>query len=408
MRTLVCDLGAEERRSIGADQLFDAVIGREDLEASHPCAGCFGCWTRTPGRCVVRDPLSGLGPLLGVTSELAIVSRASFGGYGPLVKRALDRSIPYLHPGFRIVDGETRHRRRHRNALSLAVWLYGTSTPGERAVALELVRANARSLGAGLRGVWFPESPGALDLSAGDAWDGRPSPRGLPLDPTTGPGRPPRRVALLCASPKGEESASWALLSDLAEAVRAFAELGGVTPPEMRLVRCRPSGGLPDGRSPLDGDAIVVGYPLYVDGPPSGLVATLERLANEPRRGRRPGVYALGNLGLYEPRQLRPSLAVLRGFCEGKGLPWRGAVAVGGGGMVLPTARSPRMGMLRRPVSEAIDQLALALLAGRPLGVVEARCALPRSAYLLAAEAGWRKAARESGVCLDEAPTALP
>lgn len=407
MRTLVCDLGAEERRALGADRLFDAVIGREDLEASLPCAGCFGCWTKTPGRCVLRDPLSGLGPLLGATSELAIVSRASFGGYGHLVKRALDRSIPYLHPGFRIVDGETHHRRRHRNELSLAVWLYGASTPGERAIALELARANARNLGAALRGVWFPESPGTLDLSPGDAWDDLPSPRDLPLDPTPGPVKPPRRVTLLCASPKGEASASWALLSDLARAVRAFAGLGGATPPEMRLVRCRPSGNLPDGQSPLDGDTLVVGYPLYVDGLPSGLVGTLERLAAEPRGDCRPSVYALGNLGFHEPRQLRPSLAVLRGFCEGAGLPWRGAVAVGGGGMVLPTAGSPRMGMLRRPVSEAVDQLALALLAGRPLGVVEARCALPRPAYLLAAEAGWRRAARESGVSLDEAPTVL-
>lgn len=404
MRTLICDLNAEERRRIGADRSFDVVIGREDLEAARPCAGCLGCWAETPGRCVLRDPLSDLGPLLGATSELALVSRAAFGGCGALVSRAIDRSIPYVHPCLRLGAGRVCHRRRHHNALTLSAWLYGPTTPEERAASLELIQASARYLGAEAGGVQFPATWDAVDLSEDAACVAVETMRMPSLDGDAVRGAMPRRLVLLCASPRGEDGAPWALLSDLADATAAYARLGGATPPEITLVACPPSGELSDASSLLAVDSLVVGYSPHVAGLPSGLVAALGRLAGAPARGGRPDVYALGVHDLPDPGELLPSLAVLRGFCEETGLPWRGAVAVGGGDMVLPTAGSPRMGMLRRRVSEAVDQLALALLSGRPLGVVQARCALPRLAYALGAEVRWRGAARASGACLDDAP----
>ena len=57
--------------------------------ASHsirPCVGCFGCWVKTPGSCVIKDRVSALSPLLPLCEEFVILSRVVFGGLSPDVK----------------------------------------------------------------------------------------------------------------------------------------------------------------------------------------------------------------------------------------------------------------------------------------------------------------------------------
>jgi len=79
-----------------------------------PCAGCFGCWTRTPGECVIgdgaRDVLRSY-----VGSDIVVyVTPVTFGGYSSQLKKMLDRFIPVLDPRFTIVGGEVHHRLRYR------------------------------------------------------------------------------------------------------------------------------------------------------------------------------------------------------------------------------------------------------------------------------------------------------
>lgn len=79
-----------------------------------PCAGCFGCWTKTPGECVIED---GARDVLRsyVGSDLVVYATpVTFGGYSSQVKKMLDRFIPVLDPRFAVVDGEVHHRLRYR------------------------------------------------------------------------------------------------------------------------------------------------------------------------------------------------------------------------------------------------------------------------------------------------------
>ena len=39
------------------------------------CRGCFGCWVKTPGRCVIRDDAVSVYPLIARSSDLIYVSR---------------------------------------------------------------------------------------------------------------------------------------------------------------------------------------------------------------------------------------------------------------------------------------------------------------------------------------------
>ena len=386
MRTIICDLTRAQLEATGVR--FDTAVTREDLAAAHDCAGCFGCWVRTPGACVIRDSLGDLGILLARTKELWIFSQNAFGGFSPLVKRALDRSIGYLHPNFRMANAQMHHRLRYPDhELTISCWLYGPSTEAERACFGRIASANALNLGARLAGVWFP----ADELGAG-------AEKNAPAVPAaaTQPHAPalPRRVALVNGSPRGARSATAQLLGDFAEALPVYARMAGVGRPE--LVRATRA-------ELLEGcDVVLIGYPLYVDALPGGLVELLERSRGVISPGTR--VYALANMGFYEAEQIVPSFSVIENFCAGSGARWMGGVAVGAGGMLGAIAKSPRMGMLRRGVSEAIDRLIMAVLAGSDAGEGLARPGVPRWAYRLAAETRWRRLAREHGADLDARP----
>ena len=107
------------------------------------CIGCFGCWVKTPGKCVIKDGYENMGVLLSQADHVIIISRCYYGGYSPLVKSILDRSISYLLRFFRIKHGETHHKQRYQNKFRLSVYFYGSHiTPEERKTARKLVQAN--------------------------------------------------------------------------------------------------------------------------------------------------------------------------------------------------------------------------------------------------------------------------
>jgi multimeric flavodoxin WrbA len=79
------------------------------------CTGCFGCWTKTPGICVIDDfgrELAGKA----VQCDLMIyLSPVTFGGYSSELKKAIDRfACPMLLPFFTKIDGEIHHKSRYK------------------------------------------------------------------------------------------------------------------------------------------------------------------------------------------------------------------------------------------------------------------------------------------------------
>jgi multimeric flavodoxin WrbA len=80
-----------------------------------PCIGCFGCWVKTPGICIIKDDAPEITRTI-VRSDLAVyLTPITFGGYSSLIKRQLDRSIGMMRPEFSNVAGETHHRVRYAN-----------------------------------------------------------------------------------------------------------------------------------------------------------------------------------------------------------------------------------------------------------------------------------------------------
>ncbi len=104
---------------------------------------------------MIKDRAGVLPAWLAQCGELILVSPILYGGYSRNVKAALERSIGFLLPFFRIVNGEMHHQMRQENPFKLTACFYGPCGAGEQDIAMRLVRANAVNFGAGSCSVAF-------------------------------------------------------------------------------------------------------------------------------------------------------------------------------------------------------------------------------------------------------------
>ncbi|MDD5265056.1 MAG: NAD(P)H-dependent oxidoreductase [Candidatus Bipolaricaulis sp.] len=79
-----------------------------------PCRGCFGCWVKTAGECVIDDEGRQVARAIARCDLLVYLTPVTFGGVSFELKKVLDRMIPNISPFFARVRGETHHQRRYR------------------------------------------------------------------------------------------------------------------------------------------------------------------------------------------------------------------------------------------------------------------------------------------------------
>lgn len=114
-----------------------------DVEIA-PCAGCFGCWIKTPGVCLTDDAGRDVARAL-VQSDLVVyLTPVTFGGYSSELKKALDRSICVISPFFGRIHGETHHKKRYdRFPLLVAVGVAADPDEESERMFKTLVQRNA-------------------------------------------------------------------------------------------------------------------------------------------------------------------------------------------------------------------------------------------------------------------------
>jgi multimeric flavodoxin WrbA len=157
MNMLIHDLENGDAETILPKDPHAVIIS--DNGTIRPCMGCFGCWVKTPGQCVINDGYNTMGALISKCGRLIIISRCFYGSYSPFVHTVLDRSIPYLLPYFSIKNGETHHRNRYDNTIMLSVYFYGPLSEREKETARRLAAANGVNFFAQKTEVFFYERP---------------------------------------------------------------------------------------------------------------------------------------------------------------------------------------------------------------------------------------------------------
>ncbi len=139
MKVILHDLGPEYEALI--ETKCDLVLAADGKYA--PCQGCFGCWTKHPAECFMKDKLRQVCRLIGRADELVIVTKNLYGGYSAAVKNVLDRSIGTSTPFSTYRGRQMHHTLRYGKHDLWKVIVYGEVIGTEEATFRYMAERNA-------------------------------------------------------------------------------------------------------------------------------------------------------------------------------------------------------------------------------------------------------------------------
>jgi multimeric flavodoxin WrbA len=157
MKTLIlCDRESTEYNSLDLCSQVKAAVVKAGSDVNtvvlngdeiRPCLGCFKCWVKTPGLCIMADDCANAIAGQEIQSDvLIILSKMCYGGYSYDIKSFLDRSIPNISPFFETVNDEMHHKMRYERFPYMITIGYGTCTPQERQTFISLAERNALNM----------------------------------------------------------------------------------------------------------------------------------------------------------------------------------------------------------------------------------------------------------------------
>lgn len=156
------------------------------------------------------------------------------------------------------------------------------------------------------------------------------------------------------------------LLWDLQDAIAAYARLSGTALPHPVDLKTNDVGA-------VDGIVLAVDD-AFDDEAMIAVEQILDRLGGTGTR-----VYAMIQAAQEGAEQARGAAVRLHKACERQGQLWCGGVVICAGSGIAALRRSPRMGLLRRPFSEAMDNL---------VGAVRMGCSIEHAQLLGGGNAG--------------------
>lgn len=139
MKVIIHDL--DKQVSSLLEKKCDVLIHADGKYA--PCQGCFGCWTKHPAECFMKDSLQQICRVTGRADELVIITENLYGTYSPEIKNILDRSIGSSTPLSTYRGKQMHHTLRYGKRSLWTVIVYGDSTDQEKADFEYMVTRNA-------------------------------------------------------------------------------------------------------------------------------------------------------------------------------------------------------------------------------------------------------------------------
>jgi multimeric flavodoxin WrbA len=290
-----------------------------------PCVGCWGCWVKTPGECVSRDASLEMDRAVINADFLLWAAPLKMGFPSALLKTALDKHLPLIHPYMEVVHGEAHHLRRYRRypRVGLLVEKEAGSDDRDLRIVRDIHCRTALNFKTRLEFCLTTETP-VEELARRISVRTRSR---LPLPGRLGPLpgaaiAPPRSLTLFNGSPRGARGNTSIMLREFARGFGGESEMHN-------LIRLNQTGRFVQAFA--EAECAWIGLPLYTDSMPGSVKRFIEAL--EPLAGRKgnPPLGFLVQSGFPEGLHSRYVERYLERLAARLGSPYLGAIVRGNG-----------------------------------------------------------------------------
>ena len=371
MKLLIHDLNDEEWEKVSADHSGWKIIS--DNGKIHPCTGCFGCWIKTPGKCVIKDGFDNMGALISKADEVMVISRYTYGGFSSFIKNVFDRSIGWVLPYFEIINGEMHHKSRYPEDKPFTFIFRGSGlTDDDKAQTEKYIKAVCLNLHGIIKDIRFEECAPAENNSAAYKCE-------------------QGSTVLLNCSLRGKNANTKMILDrfeSYIDGTKQSIDLVSYLNKQDELVDIL-----------ANAEKLVLGMPLYVDGIPSAVLRLMEKLETRGRCADK-RVYVIANMGFYESRQISNLMGMMKKWCDNCGYVYGGGLAVGAGEMLgkmvisasfeKGPAKNVAIGMQK--LSKAVNS------SGTEKDIYADVSGFPRKLYMMSANMSWLAYLRKNGL----------
>ncbi|HTP10045.1 MAG TPA: NAD(P)H-dependent oxidoreductase [Anaerolineae bacterium] len=303
-------------------------LNLREMEMSY-CIGCFGCWVKTPGECRSADESAQVCRTVINSNFTLWAAPLQMGFPSALLKKAMDKSIPLIHPYIVVDHNEAHHLARyaHYPRLGLLLQKEDDTDSDDLRIVADVFSRTALNMKSRLDFVHSTDQP----VEALAAAITIPSRRGIKpadrLTPTSGIQiAPPKRLTVFNGSPRGRKGNTPLMLEQF---LKGFTDSGERTFELYHLNRLKETERFQQAFA--DAEGVLLGFPLYTDAMPGIVKAFIETLTPFQRRAGNPPIGFLVQSGFPEAAHSRHIERYLEKLADRLGSPYLGTMVKGGG-----------------------------------------------------------------------------
>jgi len=290
------------------------------------CIGCWGCWVKTPSECTNHDASLEMDRAVIQADYVLWAAPLKMGFPSELLKRAVDKHVPLIHPYMEVAYGEAHHLKRYPRYPRIGLLLEKEASSDEKDLKIvsDIFCRTAINLKTRLEFVVTTEvTPAKLASRIAAPSVGEMLPLPNRLSATQGSAiPPPKSVALFNGSPRGSKGNTPIFLREIAHGFGGSSET-------YHLVRIQDTDNMVQAFG--DAECAILGFPLYTDSMPGVVKHFIEAL--EPLVGRKnnPAIGFVIQSGFPEALHSRYVERYLQKLAQRLDCAYLGAVVKGGG-----------------------------------------------------------------------------